>query len=111
MGCVSGAGPARDSSESGLAPRPRRSDHKAARSSRPPDILLPSELMPPTRRAGMPAAARWSHDEGLLESIERWTAPRRAALVMSILKGETLVQEAARKHSLTVAEVESRPLR
>ncbi len=42
----------------------------------------------------------------LPESIERWTAPRRAALVLSILKGETSVQEAARKHSLTVAEVE-----
>jgi len=38
--------------------------------------------------------------------IKRWTAKRKAALVLSILRGETSVQEAARKHGLTVAEVE-----
>ncbi len=42
----------------------------------------------------------------LTEDIQRWTAKRRAALVLSILRGETSVQEAARKHDLTVAEVE-----
>ena len=36
---------------------------------------------------------------------QRWTAKRRVALV-SILKGETSAQEAARNHGLTVAEVE-----
>ena len=41
-----------------------------------------------------------------LEPIERWTAKRRVALVVSILKGETSVAEAARTHGLTVAEVE-----
>ena len=41
------------------------------------------------------------------ESVQRWTAKRRSALVMSIIKGETSVQEAARKHGLTVAEIES----
>lgn len=40
------------------------------------------------------------------EPIERWTAKRRGALVVSILKGETSVAEAARTHGLTVAEVE-----
>ncbi len=40
------------------------------------------------------------------ENVERWTAKRRVALVVSILKGETSVAEAARKHALTVAEVE-----
>jgi transposase-like protein len=40
------------------------------------------------------------------ESPQRWTAKRRATLVLSILKGETSVQAAARKHGLTVAEVE-----
>ncbi len=40
------------------------------------------------------------------DSIQRWTAKRRVALVVSILKGETSVAEAARKHGLTVAEVE-----
>ena len=38
--------------------------------------------------------------------VKRWTAKRKAALVLSILRGETSIQEAARKHGLTVAEVE-----
>ncbi len=42
----------------------------------------------------------------LPEGIQRWTAKRRSALVLSILRGDTSVQEAARKHDLTVAEVE-----
>lgn len=40
------------------------------------------------------------------EEIQRWTAKRRVALVVSIVKGETSVAEAARKHGLTVAEIE-----
>jgi transposase-like protein len=40
------------------------------------------------------------------DDIQRWTAKRRSALVISILRGDTSVQEAARKHGLTVAEVE-----
>ena len=40
------------------------------------------------------------------DSVQRWTAKRRAALIMSILKGETSIPEATRKHGLTVAEVE-----
>ena len=43
----------------------------------------------------------------LSDEVQRWTAKRRAALVMSILRGETSVQEAARKHGLTMAEIES----
>ena len=41
------------------------------------------------------------------ESHQRWTAKRRATLILSILKGETSAQAAARKHGLTVAEIES----
>lgn len=41
------------------------------------------------------------------DSVQRWTAKRRVALVVSILKGETSVAEAARKHGQTVAEVEA----
>jgi transposase-like protein len=37
---------------------------------------------------------------------KRWTAKRRVALVVEILRGETSVAEAARQHGLTVAEVE-----
>ena len=40
------------------------------------------------------------------EEVQRWTPKRRTALVVSIIKGETSQQEAARKHGLTVAEVE-----
>jgi transposase-like protein len=40
------------------------------------------------------------------EDVQRWTAKRRLALVLSIMKGETSIAEAARKHALTVAEVE-----
>ncbi len=45
-------------------------------------------------------------DEHSQDSVQRWTSKRRVALVLSILKGETSVQEAARRHGLTVAEVE-----
>jgi transposase-like protein len=45
-------------------------------------------------------------DDSSADPIERWTAERRATLVLSILKGETSVAEAARRHGLTVAEVE-----
>ncbi len=38
--------------------------------------------------------------------VKRWTARRRAALVLSILRGETSASEAARQHGLTVAEIE-----
>jgi transposase-like protein len=40
------------------------------------------------------------------DPVERWTAKRRVALVVSILKGETSVAEAARRHGLTVAVAE-----
>ncbi len=40
------------------------------------------------------------------ESRKRWTAKRRVALIVEILRGDTSVAEAARKHGLTVAELE-----
>ena len=40
------------------------------------------------------------------EPVQRWTAKKRMALIIRILKGETSVSEAAREHGLTVAEVE-----
>ena len=45
--------------------------------------------------------------EELPEQIQRWTAKRRSALVLQILKGETSARESARKHGLTLAEVEN----
>ena len=38
---------------------------------------------------------------------KRWTARRKAAVVLDIIKGETTAAETARSHDLTVAEVES----
>ena len=40
------------------------------------------------------------------EQLKRWTAKRRVALVLEILRGDTSVAEAARKHALTVADIE-----
>jgi transposase-like protein len=40
------------------------------------------------------------------EEFQRWTSKRRVALVLSIMKGETSVAEAARKHGLKVSEIE-----
>jgi transposase-like protein len=40
------------------------------------------------------------------DDVKRWTAKRRSALVLSLLRGETSVQEAARQHGLTVVEIE-----
>ena len=40
------------------------------------------------------------------QTLKRWTAKRRAALVIDILRGTTTLVEAARAHGLTVAEIE-----
>jgi transposase-like protein len=40
------------------------------------------------------------------DPIERWTAKRRAALVLRVLKGEMSVPKAARQHGLRVGDVE-----
>jgi transposase-like protein len=38
--------------------------------------------------------------------VQRWTAKRRSALVVSLLRGETSLAEAARAHGLTIGEIE-----
>jgi len=38
--------------------------------------------------------------------VKRWTARKRSALVISIIRGETSASEAARSHGLTVSEIE-----
>jgi hypothetical protein len=40
------------------------------------------------------------------DEVQRWAAKRKAAVVLSIGKGETCAAEAARKHGLTIAEIE-----
>lgn len=44
--------------------------------------------------------------EKIPETVQGWKAKRRAALVLEILKGQTSVAEAKRKHGLTVAGIE-----
>jgi hypothetical protein len=39
------------------------------------------------------------------DDVQRWTAKRRVALVLSIVRGETSVAEAARQHRLTMLPV------
>ena len=45
------------------------------------------------------------------DEIQRWTARRRAALVLAILKGETTADEVAHRHGLAPSEVEDWKLR
>jgi len=40
------------------------------------------------------------------EDVQRWTAKRKAAVVLDIIKGKTTPIEVARQHGLTVADVE-----
>jgi transposase-like protein len=40
------------------------------------------------------------------EDIKRWTAKRKAALVMEIIQGKTTVAEASRAFDLTPSEIE-----
>lgn len=38
--------------------------------------------------------------------VQRWTAKRKAAVVLDLIKGKTTAAETARQHDLTVGEVE-----
>lgn len=40
------------------------------------------------------------------DAVQTWTTKRKAALVPSMIKGETSIQESARQHGMTVAEIE-----
>ncbi len=42
----------------------------------------------------------------LPDEIKRWTAPRRATLVLQLLRGEITVAKAARQYGLTPSEIE-----
>ena len=67
---------------------------------------LPLEVEPPIRPGTMEVLKEKRVADKDLENVQRWTARRRTALVLQIVKGETSAQEAARKHGLTVAEIE-----
>lgn len=40
------------------------------------------------------------------DDFQRWTAKRKAAVVLELIKGTTTAAEVARQHALTVGEVE-----
>jgi len=69
-------------------------------------ILLPSDLQLPLSCAEITAGGGGDDrgDPGERAALDG--GKRRATLVASILKGETSPQEAARKHGLTVPEIE-----
>ncbi|MFZ4575801.1 MAG: transposase [Phycisphaerales bacterium] len=46
-------------------------------------------------------------DAGGGAEVQRWTAGRKAAIVLDIIKGKSTPADAARLHGLTVADVES----
>jgi transposase-like protein len=60
----------------------------------------------PPQSTGQSTQAVADSSEPDSKDIKRWTTKRRSALVLEILRGETTAAEAARKHGLTVAEVE-----
>jgi hypothetical protein len=49
----------------------------------------------------------FSGDQHGGEEIQHWTAGRKAAVVLDIIKGKTTPADAARLHVMTVADVES----
>ncbi len=65
-----------------------------------PDAPVPPRIVPRVATAIEDTSIE-SPDE-----IQRWTARRRAALVLSLLKGETTVEELALRHGLASSEVE-----
>ena len=61
--------------------------------ARPAGKKLPPSSVEPTMAVPVP------------EDIQRWTARRRMALVLSVLKGELSEEDGARRHGLAVAEI------
>ena len=73
------------------------------------DPALVSRLRAPEIEPNAPGRPSAVPEELTVETpdeIQRWTARRRIALVLSVLKGEMTVEEVARRHGLAVAEVE-----
>lgn len=65
-------------------------------------ILLPTDFGPLIRRV----RGGEQYGGGADREVQRWTVKRRAALVLSLSKGQTSTADAASKHGLTVEQVE-----
>lgn len=55
----------------------------------------------------MPAETENGSHSSAPDDIQRWTAGRKAAVVLDLIKGKTTAPDVARQHGLTVAEVET----
>lgn len=58
----------------------------------------PKKLPPPGAESSMTT-------DPVPDDIQRWTARRRMALVLSVLKGELSEEDGAKRHGLTVSEI------
>jgi len=58
------------------------------------------------KKAAASEAATSPSADGVSHDVQRWTARRRMALVLSILKGEVSVEDGARQHGLAASEIE-----
>jgi transposase-like protein len=65
-----------------------------------------SKLHKPLVRSGTNGQAGAESREIVPDDVQRWTARRRIALVLGILKGEMSIEEGARRHGLTAGEIE-----
>jgi hypothetical protein len=57
------------------------------------------------KASASPDGASIGVKEGVPDDVQRWTARRRMALVLSILKGEISVEEGAHQHRLAASEI------
>jgi hypothetical protein len=71
-----------------------------------PLILPPWESEPSAVQGRITCELAQPAEEHVSEEVQRWTAKRRAALVLSLLKGETTAAAAAQRHGLKIADVE-----
>jgi hypothetical protein len=69
-------------------------------------VAAPSgPVMRPSGKKALPPSVDTTLAVPVPEDIQRWTARRRMALVLSVLKGELSEEDGARRHGLTVAEI------
>ena len=52
------------------------------------------------------SSLRSAGESAQAEEVQRWTAKRKATVVLDLIKGKVTAAEVARQHSLTVAEIE-----
>lgn len=62
----------------------------------------PGKKLPPP---GAESSMTTESTPSVPDDIQRWTARRRMALVLSVLKGELSEEDGAKRHGLTVSEI------